>query len=73
MKNLKNKITRAIFCSAIVSLAPLSSHAQESSRPLSMFLKANSNRPCYDREKLLNTSAVDAHLHAYPFGGKSAL
>jgi len=38
-----------------------------------MFLKSETTQPCYDRTTLPQTSAVDAHLHAYPFGGRSAL
>jgi len=38
-----------------------------------MFLKSTSERPCYDRSIKPETSAIDAHFHAYPFGGKSAL
>lgn len=63
----------SIFYGATALATTTVGHSQESVRPLSMFLKSNTERPCYDRSKFPQTSAIDAHYHAYPFGGRSAL
>jgi len=74
VSNIRSKLlVGSILCPMAMLASTTASPAQESVRPLSMFLKSNAEKPCYDRTKLPQTSAVDAHLHAYPFGGKSAL
>lgn len=69
---LKHIAYKFLFIAVSIG-APTSSLSQDSVRPLSMFLKSDPERPCYDRTILPQTSVVDAHLHAYPFGGRSAL
>jgi len=67
------KLLGGIVFSVSALTAMATGHAQAGVRPLSMFLKSETEQPCYDRTTLPQTSAVDSHLHAYPFGGKSAL
>jgi len=56
---------------ALTAITPC--HAQNGVRPLAVFLKSAAEKPCYDRTTMPQTSTVDAHLHAYPFGGRSTL
>jgi len=67
------QLVSSVFFALTVLAVMTQSQAQESVRPLSLFLKSATDRPCYDRTVLPQTSAVDAHLHAYPFGGRGAL
>lgn len=72
MTNLiRMSLTTTLIYSAIALATGSSVAAQESQRPLSMFRKSATERPCYDRSKLPQTTAVDAHMHAYPFGGRA--
>ncbi len=48
-----------------------STQQPEASRPLSLFVKGEGEKPCYDRTTQPQTAATDLHLHPEPFGGSS--
>lgn len=50
-----------------------SAHANlsEEVRPLSMFMKQEEEKPCYDRDTMPDTAVTDLHIHPEPFGGTS--
>ena len=71
MRNIKTKLLLFLTAIALVGITQAKAEEGEGARPLSLFRKTDTEKPCYNRNTQPQTAVTDLHLHPQPFGGTS--
>jgi hypothetical protein len=71
MRNITTKLVPFLTAIAVLGVTTARAEQEEGIRPLSLFRKTDTEKPCYDRNTQPHTAVTDLHLHPQPFGGTS--